>query len=223
MSVMTISRETGSGGRYIAEKVAQTLGYRLVDKNAIGRIYGRYCGDEFGMDVGYIPDFWNRFDLPTDERRGFMVDALNRVILALAHHDNIVIVGRSGFAVLAQFADVLNVRIQAPLPIRIKRVMERRNISSPDQAEALVRESDRVRAAFVEEFYGKRWDTSKSFDVVIDTGKISEELATSWLAHAVKGLQAQSILGVRAVGTIQVEPGLPSIISEELNFHAVHR
>ena len=223
MSVITISRETGSGGSHIAEKVAHNLEYRLVNKNVIGRIYSRYCGGEFGMDIGYVPDFWTRFDAPTHERRQFMVDALNRVILALAHRDNMVIVGRSGFAILAGFADVLNVRIQAPLPLRIKQIMERRNIKAQAEAEALVRESDRVRAGFVEGFYGKRWDTSKAFDVVIDTSKVSEELATSWLTHAAKGLPVQAIPGARTVHSIQVEPGLMTIISEELNFQVVHR
>src|SRR5712692_3953016 len=180
MSVITISRETGSGGRHIAQQVAQALGYGLVDKNTIGRVYSSYAGGEFGIDIGYVPDFWTHFELPPDERRERMVNTLNHVILALAQQDNMVIVGRSSFAVLAEFADVLNVRIQAPLHIRIKRVMERRKIAGPDQAEALVRESDRVRTAFIEGFYGNRWNSSKSFDLVIDTGKISEELAVKW-------------------------------------------
>src|SRR5262249_11746281 len=105
MAVMTISRETGSGGRYISGEDARALEYKLADKNTIGRIYARYGAGEFGLDVGYVPDLWTVFDTPIDDRRHFMVESLNRVILALAHQDNMVIIGRSGFAVLGKFAD----------------------------------------------------------------------------------------------------------------------
>jgi cytidylate kinase len=217
MTVVTISRETGSGGRYIAEQVAQSLGYRLLDKTIIGRIYGRYAGAEFGIEVGYVPDFWTRFEPPTDERRARMVDTLNHVVLALAHQDNVVILGRSSFAILAEFADVLHVRIQAPIQVRIKLVMERRKITTVAQAEALVRESDRVRAGFVEGFYGSQWDSVHSFNVVIDTSKISERLAIEWLVQAVKALPAQPRFSPRTVSTIQVDPILATILAEELN------
>jgi cytidylate kinase len=221
MTVMTISREIGSGGRYIAEKVAQTLEYRLVDKTTIGKVYSRYAGAEFGVEVGYVPDFWTRFDWPADERRERMVEALNRVVLALAHQDNMVILGRSGFAILAEFADVLHVRIQAPIQFRIKQVMERRKIASVAQAEALVRESDRVRAAFVEGFYGSRWDKTQAFNVVIDTSKVSEQLAVDWLVQAAKALPAQPRFGMRLVSTIQVDPILAAILAEELDSQVV--
>ena len=217
MSVITISRETGSGGRYIAEKVAQTLGYTLVDKDTIGEVYSKYASDEFGMDVGYVPDMWTRFDSPQNERRVSMVDILNQVILALAHADHMVIVGRSSFSVLTGFLDVLNVRIQAPLPIRIKRVTQRPNTSNPAQAETFVRQSDKARAAFIEGFYGSQWDMSNSFDLVIDTGKISRELAIGLLIQAVQELPAAPISGSRTLNTIQVVPVLSSIVAQELN------
>jgi cytidylate kinase len=220
MCVLTISRETGSGGRYIAENVSKALGYALVDKHTIGRICGQYGRNEFGWDVGYVPEFWSRFDSPSDDQRALMVYTLNQVILGLAHRDNIVILGRSSFAVLAGFADVLSVRIQAPLPVRIQRVMARRNIATPEQAEALVRESDRVRAAFIEGFYGSRWDTAKSFDAVIDTAKVSEELASTWLVQAVQDLHSRPLSGERTVSTILVDPLMVSILAEELSYQA---
>ncbi len=217
MAVITISRETGSGGRYIAEKVAQALGYTLVDKNAIGRVYSKYATDEFGMDIGYVPDLWTRIESRESERRTLMVDMLNQVILALAHMDHTVILGRSSFAVLAGYADVLNVRIQAPLSVRIQRVTQRPNTPNLEQAEALVRQSDKARATFIEGFYGSRWDITKSFDLVIDTGKISRNLAADWLIEAVRGLRREPLPGTHTLDTIQVIPVLASIIAQELN------
>jgi cytidylate kinase len=222
MAVITISRETGSGGYSIAEQVARALQYKLVGKDLIGRVLSQYGADGNTSPSGYFPDFWTRFEQPINEQREFMVETLNRVILALAHQDDMVIVGRSGFAILAVFEDVLNVRIQAPLAIRIQRVMDRRRISKPARAEALVRESDRVRAAFIDGFYGSRWDSARGFDVVIDTGKVSEKLATDWLIQAVKGLQEQFAPGGHTVDTIYVDPILTTLVTNELQSKVLH-
>ena len=40
----------------------------------------------------------------------------------MARHGNVVILGRSGYAILAGLADVLHVRLQAPLEDRIELV-----------------------------------------------------------------------------------------------------
>jgi HD-like signal output (HDOD) protein len=42
MSVITISRDFGSEGEYIAEKIAQTLGYHLVDKEFFTTVLNQY-------------------------------------------------------------------------------------------------------------------------------------------------------------------------------------
>jgi cytidylate kinase len=133
-----------------------------------------------------------------------MVGILNQIILALAHADHMVIIGRSSFAVLAGYADVLNVRIQAPLPTRIQQVAQRPNTRNLAHAETLVIQSDKARASFIEGFYGSRWDITKSFDLVIDTGKISQNLAADWLIEAVRGLSKEPLVGAHSLDTIQV-------------------
>ncbi len=216
MPVMTISRETGSQGRYIAEQVAKKLGYHFADKNVIGRIFSKYGADEYGIETGYVPDFWTHFGEQAEQRREFMVRTLNEVILALAHLGNIVIVGRSSFAVLGAYADVLNVRIQAPRPLRIQRVMERRQIDAA-QAEAAIDESDRIRAAFINSFYKSAWDRAKCFDLVIDTGKVAPGMAIKWLVETLNGLQETRWNNLETTGTIHVDPILSSVVASE--FH----
>ena len=50
MSVITISREFGSEGDRIAQKVAQTLDYHFVDQKFIGTILGQYGYVEFDKE-----------------------------------------------------------------------------------------------------------------------------------------------------------------------------
>jgi len=223
MPVITISREFASGGSGIAEKVAQTLGCHLVDKDTIGRVLSQYGLPEFEEEYDAAPpNFWARFDTQRMERREVMVSLLNQTTLALARHGNVVMLGRCGFVVLKDYLNVLNVRLQAPLASRIKRVMERENLTDSDRAEAMVREGDKVRASFVETFYGARWDAADAFDVVVDTDKVPADMAATWLAEAARALAARTASLAPITRSIEPDAILASAVSAELKCEADH-
>jgi cytidylate kinase len=165
--VITISREFGSEGENIAEKIAETLSYHLVDKNFISDMLVDYGVVEFDREYENMPGFWERLIGEREKLRDESVDMFNRIVSAIASHGNVVIVGRSGFEVLIDFADVLRVRLQAPLSVRVDEVMTQQNITH-EQAEELVIESDKVRMAYVEEFYRVPWEAIRAFDLVIN-------------------------------------------------------
>ena len=222
MAVITISREFGSEGSQIAEKVARALGYHLADKNTLEKVLNEYGLMEFERMYDSIPGFWDRFDAHRMERRGVLIDMLNKAIKALAHHGNMVIVGRGGFAVLAGLADVLHVRIQAPLPLRIKRAIEDPLIAEPSRAELLAKENDRLQKAFVESVYGAQWDSVKGFDLVIDTGKISPERASAWIVEAVKNLKVPDESGIRTAARLEVDRILAATVEEFFSCEKAH-
>ena len=223
MSVITVSREFGSGGMEVARQVAETLKYHFADKDVIGRVLGQYGLAQFSDDYDSLPGFWDRFDAEKMGRRETMVDMLNRAILAFGHHGNIVIMGRCGFAVLRGFADVLNVRIQAPFPDRMQRVRARQNLADIDQAEAVVREGDRVRAAFIESFYGVPWDSARAFDLAIDTSKIPDDAATSLIVEAARTLKARPMGDGHTTASIEADRILASAVSYELKCEVIHK
>jgi cytidylate kinase len=218
MAVLTISRELGSEGTVLAKKVAQELGYHFADKALIEKVLDQYGLVEFEEAYESGLGFWSRFDTP----KSTMVKFLNQVIQTLAWHGNVVIMGRGSFAVLHGLADVLNVRIKAPRPLRISRVMAQQGITAWDKAEALVKESDKVRAVFVESWYGVNWDTVSDFDLVIDTGKVSPDLAVTWLTQALRNLAQQEGGDQPSTRKIEVDPVLASAISEVLECKAKH-
>jgi cytidylate kinase len=222
MTVISISGELGSDGTVIAEHIAHSLGYHFADKKVIGGILGQYGLVDFGRDYDTVISIWSHFVSQMEDQRASMVDMLNRVILALAHHGDVVIVGRGSFAVLVGFADVLNVRIEAPLAIRVQRVMEQQKITEPAQAEAVVKESDQARKTFIDWYYRAQWDKSEAFDLVINTGNISPELATTWLVEAARALQVRTGSDERTADTIQVDSVLASVVSSELNCQVTH-
>ena len=218
MSVITISRELGSDGSYIAEKVAQTLGYHFADKKTMEDVLTQYGFVEFDKEYDAARSFWARFDARTME----MIRMLNRVIQAVARHGNVVILGRGSFAILSGFADVLNVRIQAPLPVRRVRVMTQQQIAEPEKAEAIIKEADRVRTTFIESYYGLHWNAANAFDVVIDTGKVAPDLAVAWLSDAARAVQTRKVGEEPTTSALEVDPILASAVSAVLKCEETH-
>jgi cytidylate kinase len=221
MSAITISREFGSEGDVIAQKVAQILGYHFVDQKFIGVVLGQYGYVEFDKEYKTLPTFWARFDAQREKQRDVMAGMLNRVIQAVAHHGNVVILGRSGFEVLGGYADVLHVRLQAPSSIRVGRVMAEQKISY-DEAEAVVKKTDKVRRAFVEEFYGAPWGAVQAFDLVINTGKIFPDLAVTWVIDAANTFVNNMEIGKPTTASIEVDHVLADAVSEVLKCNKVH-
>jgi cytidylate kinase len=218
MTVITISRELGSGGTYISRQVAQALGYHLVEKDTLQKVLSQYGFAQFEAEYESAPSFWERLD----SNRIQMIEMLNKVIMAVAQHGNVVILGRGSFAVLDNFRDILNVRIQAPLPTRVRRVMVEQKIEDWEKAETLVKESDRVRSTFLQSWYGVRWDTAGMFDLVLDTSKVPCDLAVRWI------LEINDIMGEiqpedqPAADTLNVDEVLARVVAETLECAIVH-
>lgn len=221
MAVITISREIYSEGSYIGEKVAEALGYHFVDKSMIEKVFVEYSIVQFREVYESMPGFWARFD----DMRTTTIKFLKQVILALASHGEMVIVGRGAFAVLGGFADVLNVRIQAPFPIRVRQVMEKEKIKESDRAEALLKERDSMRDAFVKSFYDIRWEdaaAATAFDLVIDTSKVPPDLAVTWLVEALKVLKERKEEDRPNTNTIEINTALANTVSEVLGCQVTH-
>jgi len=213
MAVITISREIGSGGSYIAKQVASILNYHLVDKQTLQRIFSQYGFVQFEEQYETVTNFWQKLDA----NRSTMIALLNRAILAVAKHGDVVILGRGGYAVLKDYADVLNVRIQAPLAYRIKTVMNEQKIFDPIKAESMVKESDKVRDSFLQSWYNLKWDTSSPFDLVVDTEKFPRDLVVRWVLEAHKAMIEGNFGKTPVVSSIEVDTILENAINEVMN------
>jgi cytidylate kinase len=221
MSVVTISREFGSLGSLVAEGAAHTLGYRLADKTTIETVLKDYGLVLFSREYDSIPSFWERFDAQKREERQHHINMLNKCICAIAHHGNVVIVGRGGFAVLADLDDVLHVRIQAPTPVRIRRLVEAPDIADPSLAELALTKNDNLQKQFIKTVYGREWDTAKGFDLVIDTGKIPPGLAAEMIVQATRGLRVRGTGGARALADLPLDRDICAAVDRVLNAETI--
>lgn len=220
MTVITISREYGSGGDQLAEKVAQALGYHLVDKAFVSAVLCQYGLTEFDSEYEKQPGFWEGFDTEKAERRETMVRMLNQVVRAVARHGNVVILGRSGYAILAGLADVLHVRLQAPLDDRIELVRNATNVSLLE-ATALVKENDKMRKAFVESFYRVPWESALAFDIALNTSRVPVNVATDWVIQAAK-LPPRNLDVRMTTKQLEVDVVMQQTVSEKLKCAIEH-
>lgn len=208
MAVITIAREFGSEGTRIATAAAQALGYHFADKCTLEALLEPdFPATARELEYRSIPGFWDRFDQARMERRRNLLEARDQAIRALAGHGRMVILARGAFVVLAGFRDVLQVRIQAPLPVRIARAAQLPDVAVPSRAERFILENDRLQKGFVEAVYGAAWDSAKGFDLVLDTGKLAPELATAWLIQAARAVEATPSAGAGAAD-LAVDPVL---------------
>ena len=222
MAVITVSRDYGSDGDVIAQQAAQILGYHLVDLKFIGTIIGQYGYVEFDKEYRNLPTFWERFDAERLKNRDVMVTLLNQVIQAVAQHGNVVILGRSGFEVLRGFTGVFHVRVQAPLSIRVERVMEQQKLTL-EEAEEMVKNKDKVRLAFVEEFYKVPWGSIQAFDLIVNTEKVSPNLASSWVIEGVNAYMAGLGTEEPTTASIEVDRILADSVTDVLQCKETHR
>lgn len=192
MAIITISREMGSGGIPIAHKVAEKLGYQLVDGEMIMASAAAY---------GLSPEAVEQ----ADEKPPHFVDTLDSkqfldlhlielIILEAALKGNVVIYGRGGQDLLKDINSVLRTRIIAPFEERVERWAEREWLD-PDRARYLVRKSDQQRAGFIKYYFDRDWEDSVHYDLVINTQRLSEDKAVQIICESIKD---ENLEGVKA-------------------------
>ena len=199
--VITINRELGSGGRTVGRKLAEKLNVPYYDKLLINELKEK-CQldtDEIEKLKAGKSDWWREFinaatymgqsmnelwyyQHMTGEDDGSLVTSSDmfkvekQILENAAQEDSCVIAGRSGFSIFANHPNHLSIFIQAPLEHRIKRIMDKQELSH-EQAEKVINKVDDMREAYVKRYTGtSRYDT-RNYDLVINMeGKTEDEV-----------------------------------------------
>jgi cytidylate kinase len=212
MRAITISREYGSGGGEIAARLAQRLGWQVIDHAIVERV-ARAMGtsqeeaeahDEHPEGVlarllngfQYINPVFTAYAPPgagsPDEVYRDAVERIVRVAIARGH---VVIVGRGSQVLLAQRRDVLRVRIIAPLEQRIAYVMQREGLEQRAAA-SRIRQKEHERTRYFEVVYQRKPDEAHLYDIVLNTSILDPASAVNviclTLNHMARRLCAQT-------------------------------
>ena len=180
--IITISREFGSGGRFIGEKVAKKLGIAYYDKNIISQI-----AEESGLSSEYIQEsaelspkkglFAYAFagpDITGKSIEDIVYEAQRKVILELAEKESCVMVGRNADFILQDRDDVLNVFIHGNMPEKTKRISRLYNVSE-QEAVKMMADVDKRRMINYNFYTEQRWGKASNYTLCLNSSQLGYE------------------------------------------------
>ncbi len=199
MTVVTISRELGSRGTRIAEKVAAALHAACIDKEVLAEM-----ARQAGISVELIVEAEERllsqprvisqemrhlFAAEPRNRAGLMdqatyVKQMSEAIRFLADQGNTVLVGRGAQVILRDYPGALHVHLYAPPEVRARRIQRRRGLAELATASQIIEQADRARREWFRRFFtGVDWKDPSYYHLMIDTGRIGEAVAVSMIVQ----------------------------------------
>jgi cytidylate kinase len=170
---ITIAREPGSGGKPIAQAVAEKLGFTLVDEQIIDEIaHSTKKRKEIIKAIDEkartrIEDFVHSFlnEEYVDDIK--YVSELVRIILTYAHQGQVVILGR-GANFMTPLAKGLHVNVVAPYDTRVLRAMEFEG-HTKSQAKQVIAAHTAERENFVKKYFRQDINRPSAYDLVVNT------------------------------------------------------
>ena len=190
--VITIGREYGSGGRLIAQRLAEELGVTFYDKQLIAEVAKRTgFSEHFVRDAehqrptnSFLYDLYCAVQTPSVPDQMFIAQA--KVIKEAAARESCVIVGRCADYILREEPYCLKTFVYAPLEQRVRRAREAYNVEQPN-LESYVLRQDKARASYYNYFATGRWGDSRVYDVFINS-RIGIEAGVEVVKYASCGM-----------------------------------
>lgn len=186
--VVTISREPGSGGRIVAQNLADRLGFEVFHQEVLHEMAKRAevseqllaTLDERGLSIleDWISSLVHDRHLWPDQ----YLQHLMNVIGTIGKHGRSVVIGRGANFILPP-EQRFRVRITAPQRLRIKNVARDFNLS-PDEAKRRVIKTESNRKAFIRKYFNADIADPTNYDLVINTETLSVDNAVDVIGAA---------------------------------------
>jgi cytidylate kinase len=173
MTMITISRGTFVGGKALAERLAERLGYSCLSREQALT----HAADEYGiakedLDAALTEPsvLWEQ--LPG--KRIAYLKCITAIILQSAEQGNLVYHGHAGHLLLRGISHVLRVRVVADMEFRIRAAMERLKVTR-DKAIGEMERLDNKRRKWIKFLYGIEWEDPHLYDVVLNLERLTIE------------------------------------------------
>ena len=199
--IITVARETGSGGHDITEQLSKTLGIPYYDRDLL-----RFASDVSGINeslfgaadervglrelLSAVERVYTGEVLPPDSddytstRNLFNFQA--KIIRELAQQESCIILGRCGNFLLADQPNVLRVFIHAPLEARYARVASYSQAWTPREINRHIRLEDKRRAAYYRYYTGEEWRDAAGYDLSLDSERLGEDGCVARIRQAIE-------------------------------------
>ena len=181
--IITISREFGSGGRFIGEEVAKKLGMKYYDRDIIGQI-----AEKSGFSPEYIQEnaelspkkglcayaFAGR-DMTGKSVEDMVYEVQRKVILEIAEKESCVIIGRNADFILNDRDDVLNVFIHGDKAEKVKRICKLYNVTEADALKMMV-DIDKRRMTNYRFYTDRKWGMAGNYTLSLNSSELGYDM-----------------------------------------------
>lgn len=191
--IITISREFGSGGRFIGEEVAKKLGIAYYDKNIISQI-----AEKSGLSPEYIQE-----NAELSPKKGLFAYALagrditgrsvedmvyetqRKVILELARKEPCVIIGRNADYILKDRDDALNVFIHGDMLEKIQRISQLYRVTE-QEAVKMMADTDKRRMTNYNFYTDQKWGKASNYTLCLNSSQLGYDRCEALITECVK-------------------------------------
>jgi cytidylate kinase len=187
---ITVSRESGTGGKLVAQKVAKKLGFEFYDKKLVeiaaerSKVKKELLALHDERVRSGIDDFIAELLEPKFVTMSTYIKSTCQVILSLCKRGKVVVLGRGG-NFIAPFKDGLHVRIVAPFLVRVGNTVHFEHLNVR-QAKKLVKKNDLDRKNFIIKYFHKNPSNANYYDLVINTENVTLDQAAEIVIQAFK-------------------------------------
>ena len=186
---VTLARQLGCGGSLIGQMMADNLGIRCLDREIVSQAAQTLSLDEEDLAAREErgTPFWERmlkgisinppealYQAPVmlSHSDRDLFDAETEVMKDIAAREDCIIVGRLASHVLPSHPGKVNILLYAPLPFRIRLVMERHGVESEARARAVITQSDETRKRYITQMLGTEWGHPEAYHLCLDTSTL---------------------------------------------------
>ena len=188
--IVTIGREYGSAGHFIAGHLAQKLGFSLYDK-----AFFIECHDQIGFSAEIMEKydekpvnilFSKKVRNHTNSIEAHVQNKVNEFILSKAQSgESFVIVGRCADQVLRDNPNAIKVFITGHIKEKLQRIMEIFDLPE-DKAMDKLKRHDKKRRSYHNTYSDMKWGDSRGYDICIDSSVIGIDATVDLLADYVE-------------------------------------
>lgn len=193
-TVILISREYGSGGRGIGEKLAKELNIPFYDKEVI-----RLACQESGFDVSlfenteeqtksplsYLLSMYYATVSPSELSLNDQVFLIQSKVIRDLAKESCVIIGRCADYILKDHDDVLRIFVHADLEDRIERVIDEYG-DEDDNIKSKITRIDKNRATYYNYYSNRRWGDLANYDLSLNTSKVDVDTCVALIKNIVE-------------------------------------
>lgn len=165
MAIITISRGSFSGGKRLADCLAERLGYRCIDRDIIVERAAAYGAsqDDLRNALEKPPSFWDRFK----HKKYVYLTIFQAALTEEVRSGKAVYHGHAGHLLLRGVSHVIRARIIAPMKFRVAVVQDALKLG-PTEALAHIAKIDQDRTRWTQYLYGVNWGEPSLYDVILN-------------------------------------------------------